>query len=174
MKKHYVTLIVGTAVLLFAQLVALNHFRLFGYLLPVFYLYPLLKLPLEAERWAMVLFGAISGFVLDLLMNTPGLNLAATTLAAYFRKNILFALIPSEVLDKEDGLIVPGAKEMKPGRYLLYLLILTAIHIATLTILEAFSLRVFNDLLLYMVGSVFFTLVVYVILDLFFYRRGKD
>lgn len=174
MNRHYLTLTVGTVVLVFLQVVILNHLRIFDYFMPILYLYPLLKMPLQSERWVLILFGATVGLLMDLLMNTPGLNIASTTLAVYVRYPLLSALIPDEVLDEEDGPIVPSPRVMKLVPYLLYLLILTFIHVFTLMGLEAFSMGLFALLVPYVLGSTVFSVVLYLVFDLFSYKKKRE
>lgn len=167
MNKYYLTLIIGTIVLIFLQVFVLNHLWVFDYFMPILYLYPLLKMPLQSETWLLLIYAAVTGLVMDLLMNTPGLNMAAIVLAAYCRKPLLLGLISDDALEEEDGLIIPGTKTMKFLSYLLYLLILTVIHIGTLLSLEGFSLGLFGFLVPFILGGTAITVVIYLLFDLF-------
>ena len=171
MNGHYLRLVIWLPVLIFVQLVALNHLRIFEYFLPFLYIYPLLKMPYEAGRWTLILIAAVTGFVMDLLMNTPGLNMAATVLTMYCRKPLLTALISDDVLDDWDGEIVPGAKTMKFLPYLLYLLVLTFVQVGVLLSLEGFSLGLFSLILPYILGGTVFSIVLYLLFDLFSYKK---
>ena len=171
MNGHYLRLVIWLPVLIFVQLVALNHLRIFEYFLPVLYLYPLLKMPYDTGRWTLILIAAVTGFIMDLLMNTPGLNMAATVLTMYCRKPLLTAMIPDDVLDDWDGDIVPGTKTMKVFPYLLYLFILTLAHVSVLLILEGFSLGLFRLILPYILGGTVFSFVLYLLFDLFSFKK---
>ena len=166
-RQHYLKLVIGLPVLIFAQLVVLNHLMIFEYFLPFLYLYPLLKMPYETGRWTLLLIAAVTGFTMDLLMNTPGLNMAATVLTVYCRRPLLTALIPDDVLEDWDEEIVPGPKTMKFFPYLMYLLVLTLLHVGVLLSLEGFSLGLFSLILPYILGGTVFSIVLYLLFDLF-------
>lgn len=173
MLNRYTRLFVVTAVLIFAQAVLLNHLRLFHYFLPIVYLYGFLKMPYQSERWIMTLCGALAGFVLDLLMNTPGLNMAATTVAIYLRNPILRGLISEETLDESEGVLLPGISTLKPLPYLLYLLLTTLIHIAALMLFEALSVQLFVDVIPHIAGATAISTLLYLLFDTLSYRRKE-
>lgn len=79
------TLIIGTIVLIFIQVFVLNHLWVFDYFMPILYLYLLLKMPLQFMTWLLLIYAAVTGLVMDLLDETPGLNMAAIVLAVYCR-----------------------------------------------------------------------------------------
>ena len=45
MNKHYFSYTLQSLLLLLLQVVVMNNIRLFGYLIPIIYLYPLIFLP---------------------------------------------------------------------------------------------------------------------------------
>ena len=173
MNRHYISYFIGTLLLIFLQAVVLNHLRVFAYFMPVLYLYPLLKLPYETPKWVNVLLGALTGIVMDLLMNTPGLNMASGALTGYLRRPLLSAFLSEEALEESEGALVPESRVMKFFPYFFYLLTLTAIHVSTLFLLEGFSIGIFTLILPYILGSIVFTVLLCLLFDLFA-RRKRD
>ena len=171
MNKHYFSFFIGMPILIFLQVVVLNHLWIFEYFMPILYLYPLLKMPLETERWVILLLAALTGALMDLFMNTPGLNMASAVLAGYFRRPLLLALISEEILEETDGLLLPGGGTMKFFPYLLYLVLTTLVHTAALFGLEAFSLGLFKLVIPYIFGGTAFSVITYLLFDLFSHKK---
>lgn len=164
-RRHYLVFVLQSAILLFVQAMILNHLLVFGYLAPILYLYPLLKLPFQTPRWIVVLLGALLGFLMDLFMNTPGLNLASATLVAYLRAPILLSLSEEEVMDEEHLHTKPSFHSLTILRHLGYLLLLALLHTTSLFLVEAFSVQLYSHLLPHIIGSTLMTFVIFVIFE---------
>lgn len=174
MLNHYIRLFVVTTVLILLQAVLLNHLRLFHYFLPIIYLYGFLKMPYQAQRSTLILSAAAVGFVLDLLMDTPGLNMAASTLTIYLRPTIFRTMTTVETIEDSDEALIPSARTIKFFPYLGYLLTLTLIHATTLMLLEALSVRLFVGVIPYILGTTVFSTALYLLFDaLNFWKRDS-
>ncbi len=174
MLNQYTRLFVSTAVLLFLQAILLNHLRLFHYFLPIIYLYGFVKMPYQAPRSFLTLSAAITGFVLDLMMNTPGLNMAAATLTVYMRPQILRTLTTEETIDESDGLLIPGARSIRVAPYLLYLLLFTLLHTTVLMFLEVLSVRLFVATIPYILGATVLSAALYLLFDALSFRTTDN
>lgn len=162
MSKLYLRYFIQTIILLFLQLVVMNNIRLFGLFIPVVYLYPLVFLPYLSPRWLTIALAGLTGLVMDMLMNTPGINMAGATLVGFLRQPILFAFTEEQELDDFNSPISPSRYTMRFGKYLLYMLVLASIHITSVMLLEAFSSKLFLLVLPNIFGSILITMVVYV------------
>ncbi len=167
MARKYIITIIQLLFLVFVQVVFLNHLRLFTYFLPIVYLYPVFKLPIRTERWVTTLLGAFSGILLDAFMNTPGLNMAISTLVAYFRNPILNFILGDDIDDREEDSPAPSFMSMKSYKYLLYLSSLTFIHVTGLLLTETFSLSLFDRTIPYVLGSTLISIPLMLIFDAF-------
>lgn len=175
MSKYIVRMILVLVLLAFLQVVLFNHLLLFSYFLPIIYLYPLIKMPISSEPWGLTLIAALTGFFIDLMMNTPGLNMAAATLAIFARPRLLRTFVDEDDLYKSDdpnGLI--SARMMGGVSYLFYLLSISFIHIATIFLLEFFSLKLFPHTLPFIGGSMGITLLIFFIFDALFTPRKRE
>lgn len=74
---------------------------------------------------------------MDMAMNTPGLNMASATLVGYLRNPLLFAFTDEQEIEDLSAPIRPSIYTMKRGSYLLYMLLMVAIHISSLLLMEA-------------------------------------
>lgn len=175
MSKYTLRLGILSLVLLLLQVVLFNHLLLFQYFLPILYLYPLIKMPYRSEPWVLTLVAACIGFFIDLMMNTPGLNMASAALALYLRPKLLGSLVDKDDLDnadEENPLITP--RLMGAGAYLLYILTLTLVQISSIFLLEFFSTGLLVHTLPYIGGSVMITVLLFMIFDaLLMPRSGR-
>lgn len=164
--KYYISLIIQCIILIFTQVIVLNSIRLFGYFLPIIYLYPFLKMPIRMPQWSLMLLGFIMGLMIDALMNTPGINCAAITAALYFRVPILEMLVDEDDLEENETMFIPSFKSMKVLPYISYLFLCATIHIGLIMLLEAFSTQLFYRVVPYILGSTAISLLIFVIFDL--------
>lgn len=174
MSKYTLRLGILTLVLLLLQVVLFNHLLLFQYFLPILYLYPLFKMPYRTEPWVLTLVAACIGLFIDLMMNTPGLNMASSALTLYLRPKLLGGLVDKDDLDnadEENPLITP--RLMGAGAYLLFILTLTLVQISTIFLLEFFSTGLLVHTLPYIGGSVMITVLLFMIFDALFMPRKR-
>ncbi|MDO4695310.1 rod shape-determining protein MreD [Porphyromonas sp.] len=164
MNKKYISTLVQLAILIFVQVVFLNNIRVFSYFIPLIYLYPIFKLPVRTPSWITILMGAFTGIVLDAFMNTPGLNMSVSTLVAFVRTPLL-KLIFDDEMEKEDENFSPSFHSVKGYKYLLYISILTILHISVLLLTEAFSLSLYARTIPYILCSTVISVPVMMVLD---------
>ena len=76
-------------ILVLLQVLLLNRIAVFGLAVPILYIYFLIKLPYERNRFYVIVLGFLLGIVIDIFLNTPGMNAAATTITATLRSMVL-------------------------------------------------------------------------------------
>lgn len=161
MNKYYFRFLVQTTLLLFIQIVVMNNVRLFGLLIPIIYLYPLLFLPYQTPRWLCTVFAAVPGLLMDMMMNTPGINMASATVVGFIRQPLLFALTEEQELDNLIVPLRPSIYTMKLSKYVLYMLLLAFVHVASMMLLEAFTAKLFMRMLPHILGSTVISVIIY-------------
>lgn len=168
--KKIIQLLISFLLLVIVQVILFNHLSVYYFATPIVYLYPLLKLPISANRQLQIFLAAVLGFVVDLFMNTPGLNMACSALVMYWRTPLLLKLANT---DEEEVMNAPPSfKTLSVFNYLLYLFVVVVLHIACIYLLEAFSVRLYVGVLPYIAGSSVFTLLLYVVFDAFMYKTS--
>lgn len=117
---------------------------------PVFipYIYPLflLLLPFETPAWALMLAGFFGGLVVDAFMNTAGMHAFAMVLIAYFRTNVLNALLPKNLSEYPNQ--TPSVKNMGWLPFIIYVSFLIVMHHAAFFSIELWSMSNIGYLLL--------------------------
>lgn len=161
---------IGWLILLFfLQILVFNHIHLFGYATPMPYVYFMLLLPSSTPRWASIAIGFALGLTVDIFTNTPGMAAAALCFVGLVSQPLLNLFAPR---DREDDVILPSAATMEWTGFLKYAICLTVLHCAIFFAIESFTIRDWQNLLLYIAGSAALTLLFIIAFELLRSRRG--
>jgi rod shape-determining protein MreD len=126
--------------LVFLQVVLLNHIQWSGFVNPYVYLLFILLLPVETPKGLLLVLGFVTGLVIDMFGNSGGLHAAATVAVAFARPRILRLLAPRDGYEAEMRL-VPQTMGLK--WFATYLVLMTFIHHFVLFYLEVFRFSEF-------------------------------
>lgn len=155
-------------ILLLLQILVLNNIQFSGYVNPYAYLLFILLLPVEMPSWILLLLSFGTGLLIDIFTGSPGMHSAATTLAGFVRPYVL------KVVSPRDG-YEPGATPSMAAYgfnwFLIYALVIVAIHHFALFYLEVFRLADFFRTLLRVILSTVFSTTFILLFE--FIRRGK-
>ena len=162
MKLDYLYEILLFAILILLQVLVFNQISIFGLATPFLYIYFLLKLPMGRNVFYVIIMGFLMGIIIDIFLDTPGINATATTLIAAMRKPLLRLFFTKEEFEN----FVPGIYSAL-GPFIRFTVLSVVIHQTVLFGLEAFSLFNLNILLLRLVSSILLTLVLIFALDSF-------
>ena len=121
--------------LVFIQVLVLNHVHLMGYAMPFLYVYLILTLNVNVSRNILLLWGFFLGLAVDIFSNTPGMNAAATTFLAFMRPSLLTLFTPRDCAEDME----PGIKSMGFWLFFRYVLVGVALHHTVLLTIESFS-----------------------------------
>jgi len=155
---------------LFVQVLLFDNVYIIGNISIYLYIYIILILPIEMNKFTLLLLSFILGLSIDLFNSTPGLNAAATVCLAYFRPMVLKLYIPSNGYEANKN---PGIKNYGFYWFLRYAISLILIHHSTLILLEYFSFsHFFHTVLKILIASVL-TLLFIILIDFNFIRNRK-
>ncbi len=166
MKLRYIYEIVLFVFLILLQTLLLNRISLFGVATPVLYIYFLLKLPIGRNPYYVIISAFLMGFIIDIFLNTPGMNAAAITLVAAFRKNILHLFFEREGYDD----FIPGINTAA-GPFLRFTVFMVFLHLTLLFFIESFTLFNLKNTLLRIVTSSLVTIPLIIAMDSLLFRR---
>lgn len=162
---------IGLWVLVLAlQILVLNTLNISGYINP--YIYPLLiiLLPFDIAGWLLLVLAASLGLFIDLFTGTLGLHLFALVLMAGIRPWIIRLLSlgkfdqDAAINIKQHGLIVT----------LVFLTALYTAHHLAYFLMESFSYKGMGPAILRALASVFFSILLSLIVLLFFNNSKKN
>ena len=134
-------------VLLFAQVLVLNHVWLLNVATPLLYVYFAITFPRNTEKGEVLVWCFLLGLFIDIFSNTPGLAAGALTLIGMIQTYLVELFIPR---DSVEDLEVSAAT-LGWGKFSMLSGILTLIYCLLFFILEAFN---FFDWQLWLLRSV--------------------
>ena len=150
MNKTALHIIRFIALVLF-QVLVVNHVRLGGYVHPYVYLVFIMLLPLNIQKWQLLVLGFFLGLSIDLFTGTLGLHAGATTLMAFCRPAILRLVSGHQKL---ENVVEPNLSQLGGVWFLRYTLCMVLVHHFSLFFLESFSFHLFGQVLLRILLSV--------------------
>lgn len=156
--------------ILLVQVLVLNNLNLGGYINPWLYVLFILILPVETPKWLLLVFGFVTGLIMDAFLNTIGMHASATVLLAFLRPLFLRFLAPRE--GYESGSL-PVPSHFGFGWFLKYAVVSVTTHHLFLFIVEAFTLENFFVTLWKSILSSLATLLVIMIAQLFSSREKR-
>ncbi len=168
MKLRYIYEFFTFVSVVLMQVLLFNHITLFGYATPILYIYFLIKLPLGRNLFFVIISAFLLGLCVDVFMNTPGMNAAATTLVACFRKPMLSAFSSRE--DYED--FIPGMY-VSSGSFVRFCLFFVVLHLTILFFIESFTLFNLKQTLLRIVSSAALSLILIFAIDSLIFNTVK-
>ena len=159
----------GLFILLLAmQVLLLNNIQFSGFVNPYIYILFILLLPFETPRWLILILSFGTGLVMDLTTGTPGLHTSATVLAGFVRPYLLNLISPHEGYEPGD---LPGIRNYGLRWFIIYILVITAIHHFFLFYVEVFTLDYFFRTFLRVLMSTGFTILFIIIVQIIIIRR---
>lgn len=146
---------IGRFVLLvLLQLLLINNLHFMGVCNPCLYILFLIALPTELPNWAEMLIAAVTGFVMDLASNTPGVHMSACIALSYVRPKLLHSFIPDD--DRLIGTLSSRTVDM--GAYIRIVVLLTLLHHTILFVFLNFTFHAFWLTLIQIVVSAIVTI----------------
>jgi len=111
-----------------------------GYVTVFMYLLFILLLPVETNKFLVLLLAFFLGFTIDIFSSTPGIHAAATVLTAYLRPAILRLYSPRDGYDMNK---FPGIKNNGLFWFIRYAFTLIIIHHVFLFFIDAYGFSSF-------------------------------
>lgn len=134
MGSNWLKLLISFFILIFLQVLVLNHMSFGGYATPFLYIYFIIKMPIGVNRNLLVFLGFLLGFIIDIFCNTLGQNAAATVFVAAFCQSIQGLFFSRD--DFED--YTPSVVSLG-NAFFKYAFLVILIHHAILILISSFS-----------------------------------
>lgn len=144
--------IIRFLVLVGIQVLILNRIDLTPYTNAYLYVMFILMLPINMNKVLLLIVSLLTGLVIDLFSNTPGMHSTACLLIAFIRPGFLNILVPRENFDSTIKLSWTG---MGSAKFMVYSATLIFVHHLVLLSIESFlSHSILNLLIRIMTCSV--------------------
>ncbi|QRX63499.1 rod shape-determining protein MreD [Dysgonomonadaceae bacterium zrk40] len=169
MKISYIRELLLFLMLVLLQVLLLSRINLFGMATPVIYGYFLLKLPVGRNQFYVIISAFLMGLIIDIFLNTLGMNAAAITLVAMFRKSLMGLFFEK---DEFEG-FVPGMNSA-PAPFVRFTIFTIFIHVTLLFFIESFTLFNLVNTLLRIIISGVSSILLIIAIDKLIYRRKNS
>lgn len=152
-----------------AQVLIFNHLAVMGGIV-LFYLYVLIKMPVEYNRPLQIFLGFLLGLLIDIFSNTPGMNALTSATIMWMRMPILHLYVVAD--DFKAG--NPGRKTIGQSMYLRFCITMVVCHAILLYLVEAFTCFNFLHMLVKILVSATLTSVAFLAVEEFQNRQRSD
>lgn len=170
MINHLGRYLLNFIAIILVQVLVLNNLNLGGHINPWLYVLFILILPVEIPNWLLLVFGFVTGLIMDAFLNTIGMHASATVFLAFLRPLFLRFLAPRD--GYETGSL-PIPSNFGFAWFLKYAIVSVMAHHLFLFIIEAFTFEhIFVTLWKSILSSVV-TIVVIMIAQLFSSREKR-
>ncbi len=123
--------------LMVLQLVC-NKIILFNVAMPVVFIYLILRLPVNLHTGWVLTIAFVTGLVIDIFNNTPGMNALACTIVAAIRRPVFNTFVSRE---NDMNIPIPSVDSMGVGDYFKYMATIVTIYCALVFLIQAFTLH---------------------------------
>ena len=151
------------------QVLFLNNIHYLRIATPFLYLYCIIKMPIGISRSGVLIFSFITGLIVDMFSNTPGMHAGACTLVGLLREPLIHFLQGEDIA---DGLY-PSYHSFGYAGFIRYVALFVFIHHVTLFLLEALTLFDPLFLLIRVGASVLMTILLICAVELFNFESQK-
>ncbi|MBD5229933.1 MAG: rod shape-determining protein MreD [Bacteroidales bacterium] len=153
-----------------AQVIVFNHICLFGYAVPLVFIYLIIKLPMTMSiNWVLTV-SFLLGLTIDIFSDTQGMNSLACTLLGVLRRPVLRLYFPRE---EEMSMPMPSFRSLGVAVYLKYVFSISLIYCALFFMIESFSLFNPMRLLIKIASSALLTFIIIIAIDSLTFRRNE-
>lgn len=152
------------------QVFLLNKINFFGYLNPYVYILFIMLLPFETPGWFLLLLAFLTGLVIDMFANTPGLNAAATVLMAFLRPAVINLVGNKPDYDQSGE---PSMRDMGFQWFLPYAIMMVMIHHLALNLIDVFNFYEIGQTFLRVIMSSIFT-IIFILLAQYMFSGQKE
>ncbi|MBC8173360.1 MAG: rod shape-determining protein MreD [Chitinophagales bacterium] len=167
---NWILRFVGLAFIIAFQVLVLNNLELGMYIHP--YVYPMfiLLLPLNMPRWLLLPLAFLTGLIVDMFNNTPGMHASASVVIAFLRPSILNLLTPPTGYEAVES---PNIRYLGVTWYTIFVLIMIFIHHIVYFFVEMMSFKNFGYTGLKIVLSGIISALLILILTFLFTSRKE-
>ncbi|MDE7412872.1 MAG: rod shape-determining protein MreD [Muribaculaceae bacterium] len=130
--------------LILIQVLICNHIHIFNVAMPFVYIYVIIRLPMSMSTNWLLTWAFVSGFIVDLFSDTPGINSLACITLAIFKRPVLYAYIPKDDRTRD---ILPSIANMGMTDYAKYMFTLVLIYCMMIFGIEYLSLSYVKNII---------------------------
>ncbi len=169
MTKFFIKYALAFLVMIPAQAIIFNHAVLFNVAVPLVFLSLIIYLPVTLGTNLSVTIGFVTGLMLDIFCDTPGVNALCCTVLSFARKPIFHLYVST---DDDLAGRSPSAHTMGAAAYMKFMLTMVLAYCAMVFTIESFQLFSPGLLVLRIAASTAYTFVMLYGLDILLMSRS--
>lgn len=170
MLKTVIQFLILYVLMVLAQVIVFNRICLFGYAVPLVFIYFIVKLPVTLHiNWVLTV-SFLMGLTIDIFSDTQGMNALACTILGLIRKSVLHLYFPRE---DEMTASQPSLRSLGVSVFLKYVFSISLLYCILFFFIESFSL--FNPVRLFVkiASSTLLTFIIITAIDSLTSRRHE-
>ncbi len=140
--------------LILAQVLIFNHIVLFSVAVAFIFIYFIISLPMSLHTNWLLCLSFLTGFVIDIFSDTPGVNSLSCTILAILKRPVFYAYVPR---DDKTKVMHPTIQTLGWPAYTKFLLTMCAIYCVLVFCIEYFSVGNVKDILIMSLSGTLFT-----------------
>lgn len=157
MDRNIVLDIVIAICLIVVQVLICNHIMLFNIAMAFVFIYIIVNLPMDLSINWLLTIAFVSGLIVDLFSDTPGVNSLSCVLLAMLKRPCLFAYIPRDDRTKN---ITPSLSSLGFSVYGKYLFTMSLIYCLLAFSIEYFNFADVKEIIIMSAASSLFTFLI--------------
>lgn len=171
MNQRFFTYLAILIILVISQVLIFNHIMLFNVAMAFVFIYIIISLPMDLKTDWLLTWAFVSGLLVDLFSDTPGVNALCCTILAMIKRPVMYAYIPK---DDHTKIVVPSLYSLGFAVYAKYLLTMSALYCAPVFTIEYFNYAAVKEIVIMTASSAAFTFLLLLGIDsLIISRREK-
>lgn len=170
MLKTVIQFFILYVLMVLAQVIVFNRICLFGYAVPLVFVYFIIKLPVTLHiNWVLTV-SFLLGLTIDIFSDTQGMNALACTVMGLMRKSVLHLYFP-----REDDMTSsqPSMRSLGVSVYLKYVFSISLIYCTLFFFIENFSLFNPGRLFIKIASSTLLTFIILTAIESLRSRRNE-
>jgi rod shape-determining protein MreD len=157
-------------ILIFVQVLILNHIQLNGLINPYLYVLFILMLPFDTPLWLVLTSSFLIGLGVDIFSDSLGMHAAAATFAGYCRPLVMGVIKPRDGYEFSNK---PTIRDMGMIWYVTYASLVVFLHHFVYFFIEIFRLSEFLSVFLRVIISTVFTMLLIILSQVLFTKPRK-
>lgn len=138
------------SVLILLQVLILNYINIYGYGVPLLYIYFILKLDSSISRNSLLIWGFLLGFTIDIFCDTLGIHTVVAVFTAFIRPYFLTFFKPNDI---EEESFIPSFSSMSVWAFIKYSFYFILVHHTLFYLVLYFSFSLL-DIIISSISSV--------------------
>lgn len=158
--------IIWSVISILCQVLVFRHLSLAGGIV-LFFVYVMIRIPVEWNRALQILYGFVIGFILDMFCNTPGMHALACTTVMWLRIPLIHMYVVADEIKNGS----PDSTKLGISVFARYAISIVLLLSILIYFIEAFTVLNFGTIFMKIATSTALTFLVVLALEMLSAKR---